>query len=56
MAAVSTGIAPVTSHSEQGYFALSWSDEGTTYWAVSDAAPNELENFATLFRAATAGS
>ena len=48
--------APVTSHSEQGYLALSWSDEGITYWAVSDAAPNELENFAALFRAATAGS
>ena len=48
--------APVTSHSEQGYLALSWSDEGTTYWAVSDAVPNELENFVALFRAATAGS
>ena len=30
--------APVTSHSEQGYLALSWSDEGTTYWAVSRGA------------------
>ena len=48
--------APVTSHSEQGYLALSWSDGGVTYWAVSDAASDELENFAALFRAATAGS
>jgi anti-sigma factor RsiW len=47
---------PLEKHSEQGYLALSWSEEGTTYWAVSDAAPNELENFASLFRAATAGS
>ena len=47
---------PVTSHSEQGYRALSWSDGGVTYWAVSDAASDELENFAALFRAATAGS
>jgi anti-sigma factor RsiW len=48
--------APVTSHLEKGYLALSWSDEGTTFWAVSDVAPNELENFAALFRAATAGT
>jgi anti-sigma factor RsiW len=47
---------PVTSHSEQGYRALSWSDGGVTYWAVSDATSDELENFAALFRAATAGS
>jgi anti-sigma factor RsiW len=43
-------------HLEQGYLALSWSDAAVTYWAVSDAASNELENFAALFRAATAGS
>jgi anti-sigma factor RsiW len=48
--------APVTRHLEKGYLALSWSDDGITYWAVSDAAPNELENFAAQFRAATAGS
>ena len=50
------GSAPVTSHLEKGYLALSWSDGGVTYWAVSDAASNELENFAALFRAATTGS
>jgi anti-sigma factor RsiW len=48
--------APLTSHSEHGYLALSWSQGGITYWAVSDAASNELENFAALFRAATGGS
>jgi len=41
-------------HLEQGYLALSWSEAGVTYWAVSDAASNELENFVALFRAATA--
>jgi anti-sigma factor RsiW len=47
---------PLQRHLEQGYLALSWSDAGVTYWAVSDAASNELENFAALFRAATGGS
>jgi len=46
----------VEKHLEQGYRALSWSDEGVTYWAVSDAASDELEDFAALFRAATGGS
>ena len=50
------GPEPLKKHLEQGYLALSWSDAGVTYWAVSDAASNELENFAALFRAATAGS
>jgi anti-sigma factor RsiW len=50
------GPQPLQRHLEQGYLALSWSDTGVTYWAVSDAASNELENFAALFRAATAGS
>jgi anti-sigma factor RsiW len=48
--------APLTSHSEHGYLALSWSEGGITYWAVSDAASDELENFAALFRTATGGS
>ena len=50
------GPEPLEKHLEQGYLALSWSDEGVTYWAVSDAASDELENFAALFRAATGGS
>ena len=49
------GPEPLKKHLEQGYLALSWSDAGVTYWAVSDAASNELENFAASFRAATAG-
>ena len=48
--------APVTSHKKQGYLALSWSDGAITYWAVSDTAPDELENFVRLFRAAATGS
>ena len=48
--------ASVTSHKKQGYLALSWSDGGITYWAVSDTAPDELKNFVRLFRAAAAGS
>jgi anti-sigma factor RsiW len=48
--------APITSHKKQGYLAFSWSDGGITYWAVSDTAPDELENFVRLFRAAAAGS
>jgi anti-sigma factor RsiW len=48
--------APVTSRPEHGYLALSWSDGGVTYWAVSDAASDELERFAALFHAAIAGS
>ena len=47
---------PLEKHLTEGYLALSWSDEGATYCAVSDAASDELENFAVLFRAATAGS
>ena len=50
------GPEPLEKHLEQGYRALSWSDRGVTYWAVSDAASDELEDFAALFRAATGGS
>jgi anti-sigma factor RsiW len=47
---------PLEKYLEQGYLALSWSDKEVTYWAVSDVASNELENFAALFRTATGGS
>src|SRR5262249_60796842 len=53
---ISGASAPITSHKRKGYLALSWSDGGITYWAVSDMAPDELENFVRLFRAATANS
>jgi anti-sigma factor RsiW len=46
--------AAETSRSEHGYLALSWSDGGVTYFAVSDAAPEELETFVKLFKAAAA--
>ena len=42
------------SFSERGYLAVSWSDGGVTYFAVSDAAGEELENFVKLFKAAAA--
>ncbi len=35
-----------------GYNVVSWSSDGTTYWAVSDLDAAELETFAQLFRAA----
>ena len=38
----------------QGYNMISWTFEGTTYWAVSDLNLEELQMFARLFRAAPA--
>jgi len=38
----------------QGYNMISWTLEGTTYWAVSDLNLEELQMFARLFRAAPA--
>jgi len=32
----------------QGYHVLSWTQSGMTYWAVSDLAPNELQQFIRL--------
>jgi anti-sigma factor RsiW len=48
--------ASVESYSEHGYLAITWSDGGITYWAVSDAAADELESFVKLFQTAAAGS
>ena len=42
----------VHQHVEQGYQALTWSDGKVTYWAVSDAAAEELTTFVGLFQAA----
>ena len=50
------GPEPLKRHLEQGYLALSWSDAGVTYWAVSDAASNELENFAAAVPGRYGGS
>ena len=35
-----------------GYNTLSWTDNGVTYWAVSDVAAADLDKFAKAFRAA----
>jgi anti-sigma factor RsiW len=43
---------PLEKHVEQGYQALTWSDGKITYWAVSDAAAEELKTFVSLFKAA----
>jgi anti-sigma factor RsiW len=34
-----------------GYNIVSWTDDGLTYWAVSDVAPADLHSFAQDFRA-----
>lgn len=44
------------SRSEHGYLVLSWSEGGVSYFAVSDAAPEELANFVKLFREAAAAA
>lgn len=38
------------SHAMRGYNLIAWTVDGTTYWAVSDLNPGELETFARLFR------
>jgi anti-sigma factor RsiW len=47
--------APIGQHVEHGYLALSWSEGKINYWAVSDAAADELQSFVRQFRAASAG-
>jgi len=44
--------APLEQHVEKGYLAFSWSDGKITYWAVSDAAADELRTFVRLFQVA----
>jgi len=36
-----------------GYNIVSWTDNGVTYWAVSDVAAADLNAFAKAFRAAS---
>jgi hypothetical protein len=48
--------ASVENYFEHGYLAITWSDGGIAYWAVSDAAAGELESFVKLFQTAAAGS
>jgi anti-sigma factor RsiW len=47
---------PAKRTTRDGYTLLSWPGRDFTYSAVSDVAPNELEEFATRWRAAAAGS
>jgi anti-sigma factor RsiW len=46
-----TPTAPLETHFERGYLALSWSEGAVTYWAVSDMAAGELRTFVSLFQA-----
>jgi anti-sigma factor RsiW len=48
--------APARSYEERGFLALSWSAGGVTYFAVSDAAADELEAFVKLVQAEAAGN
>jgi len=41
-------------HAINGYNIVEWSDGGVAYWAVSDLAAPELENFVRAFRAGDA--
>jgi len=38
-------------HTVNGYNVVHWSENGVRYWAISDLATKELEDFARLFRA-----
>ncbi|HZN30827.1 MAG TPA: anti-sigma factor [Xanthobacteraceae bacterium] len=44
--------AAIARGSLNGYNLIDWSENGVTYWAVSDLGASELEKFATLFRTA----
>jgi anti-sigma factor RsiW len=46
--------APLRSYEERGFLTRTWTQGGVTYFAVSDAAVDELEAFVKLFRAKVA--
>jgi anti-sigma factor RsiW len=48
--------APARSYEERGFLARAWTQGGVTYFAVSDAAADELEAFIKLFQAKVAGN
>jgi anti-sigma factor RsiW len=54
MAVPNASAGSTTPQTVQGYNMISWTAEGTTYWAVSDLNLEELQMFARLFRAAPA--
>jgi len=37
-----------------GYNVVHWTENGVSYWAISDLAASKLEEFAQLFRATPA--
>ena len=43
-----------TPHSVNGYNVVHWTENGVSYWAISDLAAAKLEDFARLFRATPA--
>jgi anti-sigma factor RsiW len=40
-----------TPHSINGYNVVHWTENGVSYWAISDLAATKLEDFVRLFRA-----
>jgi len=44
--------APPPSREAAGYHVIGWTDNGVSYWAVSDVGLAELQQFVKLFRAA----
>jgi anti-sigma factor RsiW len=44
--------APSAPRTIDGYNLLAWTENGITYWAISDLNPRELGEFATAFRVA----
>ena len=50
-APAATGLGPMpAARTLDGYNLVRWRDDATVYWAVSDLAPAELDEFARLFR------
>jgi anti-sigma factor RsiW len=47
---------PPTATTERGFHLLHWTQSGMTYWAVSDASPDRLNDFARRLRAELARS
>lgn len=50
-ASATDGGTPVASYN--GYSLVHWSDQELSYWAVSDAAPSELDSFERAYQAAS---
>ena len=49
-APIASGAAPSARQTIAGYNVLSWRDDNTAYWIVSDLGVGDLEAFATAFR------